>query len=447
MISVSASAQDKPAPVELSPTQIETNNRAVRMLGETPPRTKEAIKLVEAALLMEKQGDLLYLTLGRAYQLDGQCARAAEQFDAAERAPGVQGVPEDFVPGQLGVYRKELESCMGSLIISCEPDDLELVIDGTSIKCGEELSLEPGSYRIMGENPNSGIEVEIPVQVVSGEVTRSDLKIPGGTDGSSTRSSGMPEDVEVEQLEVVDPLSWRVTPFVGAGVSTNVLELTTAPLVDGRYASFADQVALLGIGAEGRVLKSSGSLRYGVGGELRFARSVVDDLDGNDEFVFVDLSVKAALYPQLWFSRHVGLFAGAVLRPRFLGVEVGEINGPDDGWDSTSFAVGGGLKAELGSLLGLQGLELSAAWLAPLTGTNIRLYAPDFEYTDQEPPNAVPPLEIGARLQIKEFTAAVMWEGWFTDAVKIDCEGDGCFDNQRSSQVMLTVGWSFGSTP
>jgi hypothetical protein len=438
-IGSAAMAQGKPAPVELSSTQIETNNQAVRLLSETPPQTKKAIKLVEAALLMEKRGDLLHLTLGRAYQLDGQCALAEEQFAAAELAPGVKGVPEDFVPGQLAEYRSELDACMGTLLIACEPDDLELVINDALLACDTQVSLEPGVYKIEVRNPGSGDTLELPVQIVGGQMTRSELKL-----GTKETAVVTPPPEE----EDTSGTTWRVTPHLGFGLTVNVLEALDTPqgVSPGSLDFVGDSSFLLGLGVEGRVLTGTHALRYGVGWDARFEFWPGDDRGNyapND--VTVRWGAKLALHGQVWWSSRVGLYVGGAWRPRAFRVGVCDMSGDvcvDDqtprgeevDFFITSPAFGGGAKLELGDLIGLQGLELTAGWMQPLGGSPKNVVGE----------RSVPVLELGVRAQVHQVSIGFGFEAWHGESDAAGVVSQERAYNLRAQQGLLTVGWTLG---
>lgn len=414
-VAVNASAQDKPAPIELSPTQIETNNRAVRLLSETPPKTKEAIKLVEAALLMENKGDLLYLTLGRAYQLDGQCKMAEEQFNAASSAPGVKGVPEEFVGEQLKTYRKELESCMGTLKVVCEPGDLDIRLEGSALVCGEETSLEPGSYTISARNIHSGDELAVPVEVVGGESKTTLVKLGKGKPDGGTVVTPPP----TEEPEPTEPKAsathWRLAPYLGGGFSDNVL---TQP---GEF--HGDRNIMLFGGVEGRVLSGTPSLKYGASFDLRGDLGVAATSEFEEEDVTAT-GGKIGLAGQLWTQDVVGVYAGANLRPRTVSVKDTQ-DSTEESFGSFGVGLGGGLRFDLGPLLGIAGLELYGGGF----------YALGLDSIDSDG-KSLPSFEAGLRAQIEAFTVSLLFESWSTAADPYLL---------RTQQGLVMVGWTFGS--
>jgi len=163
-----AYAQDEPPPeIELDKRQIELNNEAVQALGQDPPNTAKAIELVQAALVLGSEADLLFLTLGRAHQLAQECKEANETFDRVESAPRVKGLPREFVKVQLRKYRQELrQTCPGTLEVVCKPETLELTLKDEPFPCGQAVELTPGSYTIRAKNPETGASVSLQAEVV-----------------------------------------------------------------------------------------------------------------------------------------------------------------------------------------------------------------------------------------------------------------------------------------
>lgn len=458
---------EKPEPIELTPNQIEINNRAVRMLGEDPPRTEEAIKLVEAALVLDSKGDLLFLTLGRAYQLQGRCAEAMAQYEAAEQAPGVKGVPVDFVPRQLREYRSQLTTtCPGTLVVSCEPSDLNLSIPDQTLRCGEPLSLSPGEYTITARSSN-GAEVQIPVRITGMKETLTQIKLGSSSGGQSTP----PPDTTTTQVTdpgagdgaVVTPpgdpnptpMSWRVGLNLGGGncwntISQRLAEDATpgAMVKEGELAGRAYCPMLV---VDGRLLAGSGVLKYGVAGELRAEFSV-----GSEEVqdAYLDFAGGlAAVNGQLWLRDRVGLYGGIGWHPRRVVLTEAVTNQDEKQVQyKTLFEYGSvlpvhvnaGLRLDLGPMLGvaaLRSLEANAGVLVSLSGD---AYAFDGA-------TKILPIELGLRMQLdRGFTASVRYEafragGTVTSLPEGATTEDDVEINRRSEQVWLQLGWTFGA--
>ena len=147
--------------VSLTTEQIELNNKAVKALRAKQPDV--AIDYMRAAL-REKgdHGNVLYLTLGRAHQLKGQCKIAKTNFSLSETKPRVKGVPEDFVSKRLIKYRSQMaELCPGEVVIQCKDPGIALSMVNTTTKapvkvknkaprCGDRFTLAKGTYKITG---------------------------------------------------------------------------------------------------------------------------------------------------------------------------------------------------------------------------------------------------------------------------------------------------------
>lgn len=442
--------------VELTPTQIATNNQAVLMLSETPPRTKEAIKLVEAALLMQGRGDLLYLTLGRAYQLDGQCEMAAKQFDEAARAPGVKGVPEDFVARQLEQYREELEVCKGSLLITCEPEDLELAIDDTPLECGEVTMLEPGTYAVAVSNAYTNDALTLPVQISGGKQTTSQVKLGKArpevdvvTTPPTQGGVEAPGESVIEQS--ASKLRWRVMPQFGYGLVDAVIEPSQDILDDGGldyYLAGRSQAIWLGLVA--RVLWGDAKVGYGLNFEgsagtgLVSTRTIEEDVTGSggaddEEVLIYDGGLRFSLQGQVWLKEKFGLYVEGALRPAWF-------NKNDDDFGVYGGTLGGGVRGEFGAALGIPGLEVYAGLFAPLSGQLDATHDRDNSVT-------VLPVQAGLRVQpYKGLTLRVHFEGWAGEGIYyydgdstefadlVDRNDDA---NVRAQQVMVWLGWTF----
>ena len=136
--------------VALSAEQIELHQRAVRAMDQDPPAASEAISLLESALVVDEESSVLYMTLGRAYQLDGECRKALDAFNMAEDVPPTAGVEEEQVLARIFNYRSQIaEQCPGELTVECRDGSTELSSDAIDqLICDEPVEVEPGRYRI-----------------------------------------------------------------------------------------------------------------------------------------------------------------------------------------------------------------------------------------------------------------------------------------------------------
>ena len=136
--------------VALSAEQIELHQQAVRALDADSPEASEAISLLESALVVDEESSVLYMTLGRAYQLDGECRKALDAFDMAEEVPPTAGVEEEQVLARIFNYRSQIaEQCTGELTVECRDGSTELSSDAIDqLVCDEPVEVEPGRYQI-----------------------------------------------------------------------------------------------------------------------------------------------------------------------------------------------------------------------------------------------------------------------------------------------------------
>lgn len=193
--------------VTLTQQQAELNNRAVLLLKEDPPRAEEAIDLIQAAMRLGPQGDLLVLTMGRAHYLDGQCDKAKEYYDQTADAPEVDGLPQAFVSIRLDKYRQEMrETCPGELAITCSAPDIDLTLEDKALACNETVEMPAGSYTINASRESTGAKISVQTNVIGMETT--ELKIdlgepavtpPEKTDtGDGNGDTGVGDKTEIE---------------------------------------------------------------------------------------------------------------------------------------------------------------------------------------------------------------------------------------------------------
>lgn len=166
--------------VDLNTEQRKLNNEAISALSSNPPKPEVAIQLMQAALLMGTKGNVLYLTLGRAYQLSGQCKDADSAYQQAWQAPRVEGVPQADVIERIERYREEMStSCTGTLVIHCSNPNTDLIVDNKNVVCNEPFELMPGEYPVKAYLGSSQT-TELSVKIHSMEQTRIQIVLGGG---------------------------------------------------------------------------------------------------------------------------------------------------------------------------------------------------------------------------------------------------------------------------
>lgn len=170
-----AAAQAPLKQVELTAEQIELNNKATIALNEK--KYDIAVDYMRAAIRDRgepgQRGNLLFLTLGRAFQLQDQCEEAKAQFKIAESEPQVIGVPPEFVPKKLQEYRAELPTtCSAILRIECVDANARVSIgdDAPAALCGSEIKRPGGTYRVRATvTAGTPKEQDLEVALVGGE--------------------------------------------------------------------------------------------------------------------------------------------------------------------------------------------------------------------------------------------------------------------------------------
>ena len=402
------SAMAQKETVQLTEEQINLNNRAVGLLEANPPKPKEAISLVQAAMVTGEKGDLLHLTLGRAYQLDKQCDKAIAEFETALSAPGVEGLPEGFIEQQTATYGKDLATmCDGELVISCEPEGLELAIEDKSLTCGEAAKFAPGTYEIKARNPDTDASVSVQVVVVGTEKTETSIKLGGAVKKDDT--------VIVEPIDPLpDEPSTAISGTIGvpagyclARLINNAGETTEANATDAAvcYGVRADIMAV-------RPLSDN----FAVGG-MAVAQGVMANalgrVDDQEPLALRGFDVGAGA--QAWLlGQKLGLEFGTRWRIRrviFQGEALEDT--------TTPYMAGPGLLLQLGGMIGaLDGLGLNVRWM-PIG-------------------NGIDTLAIDANLAKGPLSFWAGYESWQGDV------GDSGLTS-RAEQIMLGVGYHWGN--
>lgn len=176
--------------VELSKEQAKLNNEAISALAAQPADAQKAMKLVEAALLLEPKGNVLFLTLGRAQQLAGQCIAAGQSFESALTAPAVKSVDRDGVTRRIEQFRAEMKvNCPGTVTVHCSNDELELQLGDHKMRCGATQDVAPGQYNLVGMI-GSRMVLEQTVTVRSLEQERIHLSVDLESQGSTVHVAG-----------------------------------------------------------------------------------------------------------------------------------------------------------------------------------------------------------------------------------------------------------------
>lgn len=185
--------------VELNTEQRKLNNEAIAALSSDPPRPEVAVQLMQAALLMGTKGNVLYLTLGRAYQLSGQCKEAEGAYQEAWQAPRVAGVAQADVIERIERYREEMAtSCTGTLVVHCSNPNTDLIINDKEVECNAPFELMPGEYQVRAFLGGSQA-TELSVVIQSMEQTRVQIalgpNVGAQSDAVAANSSMKPQDI------------------------------------------------------------------------------------------------------------------------------------------------------------------------------------------------------------------------------------------------------------
>lgn len=401
-----ASAQDKPT-VKLTEEQITLNNRAVKSMAQQPPRPDEAVRLTQAALVVGEKGDLLYLTLGRAYQLQKKCKQAQTEFERALAAPGVEDIPKTYVSEQISIYQKELmASCPGTLTIMCKPDDLKLSLPGHELVCQQPLSLPAGTYGVSATHPRTGASTSTQITVESMKTTTTTFTLTGPPTQTPDPDTSTP---------VVVPTTPPAPSSSGLALSGVVGGLagwciTRVSSETGPGADATNGALCYGLHADlraGFILSESLTLAGVVAAQGVMANSVTDN--GREPVVLRGVDASAGAQAWLWSERIGVEFAGS-LRARSATVD------DTDAGAARALSLGPGLMFNAADVVpSLDALILSARWM-PLLDSG---------------------LSLGARVEYGSLAVWVSYDRWESELDRADFM-------HEAEQAMLGVGFHWG---
>lgn len=135
--------------IQLTSEQKTLNNKAIEAMQGDSPKPRAAVRYLNAALLAGPKANLLYMALGRAYQLQQKCEKATETFQKAANASQVESVPRVEVMARIEKYRGDLEAtCPGILKVECRPSSVQLSTKNRELECGEPTELPPDTYEV-----------------------------------------------------------------------------------------------------------------------------------------------------------------------------------------------------------------------------------------------------------------------------------------------------------
>ena len=137
--------------VSFTDEQILLNNRAAEATKKGD--FKQAEQLYNA-LLQIGESNIVWFNLGHSQAKQDKCIEARSSFEHVADAPKIL---EYFTPEEINertekAMRELSEKCSATIRVSCNPQEMEISIDGGDpIKCSEtEYSVVPGKHSIMG---------------------------------------------------------------------------------------------------------------------------------------------------------------------------------------------------------------------------------------------------------------------------------------------------------
>lgn len=192
-----AAAQDT---VELTDTQRGYNEKGVAAIRDK--NFGLAISSFESSLNIAggPKANVIYLNLGRAYQHNGDCLKAKQNYAQVADAPAVAAPTRDEILGVMAKYSAELpELCPATVKIVCDDPQTTISLDGGApTPCGAAVELEatPGEHELvatLGEQ-----RVDKPVSAAEGELVEVAISFP-------TAQTTEPEPDIVEERPVSRP--------------------------------------------------------------------------------------------------------------------------------------------------------------------------------------------------------------------------------------------------
>ena len=185
LVAVAAPEISAQETVEVSDEQRTLNDEGVTAISEG--EYDDAIELFESSI---EYGELnvTYANLGRAHQHAGRCQQAERYFEEALEAPRAENPPPQAVEDAIEGYRREMsENCPGYLDVDCEPEDIELSIDGQGLEQCLQVQREllPGNYAIRGEYEGHVTETTVGIQALETshvQLTVSEAEVDEPTD-------------------------------------------------------------------------------------------------------------------------------------------------------------------------------------------------------------------------------------------------------------------------
>jgi len=162
LVAVAASPAAAQEVVEPTQAQIQLYQKAIEAYQQED--WARAIELLRSSLALGEL-NLVYLNLGRALFRSGDCAGATEAYNKALTAPAVAEPPAAELRTKVETYRKELASCPGTVVLSCEPRDMKVTVDGAApVPCAGELMLSPGEHVLTATNGTVSAQTRVVVE-------------------------------------------------------------------------------------------------------------------------------------------------------------------------------------------------------------------------------------------------------------------------------------------
>lgn len=275
-----ASAEDPPT-IELSDSQLDLNARALELIQEG--KLEQATTLFQSSLALGKS-NVTVLNLARTYARLGQCSTARAMYDDVETAPRVKSPTPAQIASALERYRAELETCGAVLRFKCEPETLEVRIDGAEAEsCPESIRVDAGRHEVVAIRSDGEERVQIvepgPGETVSMILVVPDPEEPVEPDPKEELEVASPEPEPAPPVEPklpgwVQVTGWSLlgTGFTLLAVATVLDLFITTPRVNEYQADpragAGDRQQIRQLQRTGRILFPTGAVLLAGGGAM-----------------------------------------------------------------------------------------------------------------------------------------------------------------------------------
>lgn len=210
-------------------TQKQLNDQATQ--AASAGEYAKAILFLRSALELGEL-NVTYLNLGRAYQLNGDCAEARDAYARALDAPPVPNPPPALVRQAIERFQGELlQTCPGTLVIQCTPPELAVRVGEQNATCGAPLQLPPGVYTVEATQGEASAREEVTVVAMEERTVALTVKLPRAAIQPATPPAAEGSSWEDRELYLISGYSLAGLSLAAA-VTGGIVRWGYQPAVD-----------------------------------------------------------------------------------------------------------------------------------------------------------------------------------------------------------------------